>query len=145
MYSLIVRHKYTARMRQELVTQLDTNHPEYVIYVDVPESWGDRNGGPQTAAFLSALNEFMNRQYDKVGVAEIGEGAGRAPEFVWGDAAKTYLPQSDKVIYVLRRKQESLIPQNAATSGDAKSKLTASATKTRLAISTQLKTWPSSN
>jgi 4-amino-4-deoxy-L-arabinose transferase-like glycosyltransferase len=119
MYSLIVRHKYTARMRQEMLTQLTANRPEYVIYVDVTESWGDRNGDPKTAAFLSALNEFMDRQYGKVGVAEIGSLAAHAPEFVWGDAAKTFLPQSDSVIYVLKRKQEPLVPPNAATSGAA--------------------------
>jgi len=135
MYSLIVRHKYTARMRQEMLTQLNANRPEYVIYVDVTESWGDRNGNPQTAAFLSALNEFMDREYARVGVAEIGSPAAPALEFVWGDAAKTFLPQTDRVIYVLKRKQEALVPPNAETSGNAKSKLTLTAAKPRLAIS----------
>jgi hypothetical protein len=135
MYSLIVRHKYTARMRQEMLTQLNANRPEYIIYVDVTESWGDRNGDRQTAAFLSALNQFMDREYDKVGVAEIGIQGAREPEFVWGDAAKTFLPQSDRVIYVLKRNQDLVLP-NAGTSGDVKSKLTLTVAKPRLAIST---------
>ena len=105
MYSLIVRHKYTARMRQQMIDQLNTNHPEYVVYVDVLDSWGNRNGGAETSSFLSALSEFMDRQYERVGVAEISDQNRGTPIWVWGDDAKGYLPQSQKIIYVLRRKQ----------------------------------------
>jgi len=101
MYELIVRHKYTAQMRQEMLRELDTNRPEYVVYVDEWSSWGDRNGGAQTAAFLSALQLFMNSSYERVGVAEIGGAKGH----VWGDAARSYVPGSPSAIYVLKRTQ----------------------------------------
>jgi hypothetical protein len=78
----------------------------------------------------------MDREYGKVGVAEIESPASHTPKFVWGDAAKTFLPESDSVIYVLKRKQEPLVPLKAETSGDAKSKLTLTVAKPRLAIST---------
>jgi hypothetical protein len=101
MYSLVVRQKYTARMREEMIRELETNRPEYVVYVDFWDSWGDRQGGPELAAFLSRLHEFMDQGYERVGVTDIGNMASD----VWGDAAKSYQPHSSKVMYVLKRRQ----------------------------------------
>ncbi len=100
MYSLIGRQKYTAPMREQMIGELKSNCPEYLIYVDVWDSWGDRNGDAELAAFLARLQLFMNEQYEKVGVADIGDST----RYIWGDAAQTYLPQSSKVLYVLKRK-----------------------------------------
>lgn len=101
MYSLVVRQKYTARMREDMIRELETNRPEYIVYVDVWDSWGERQGGPELAAFLSRLQELMDQGYDKVGIADIG---GTTSD-VWGDAVRGYVPHSPNVIYVLRRKQ----------------------------------------
>jgi len=42
----------------------------------------------------------MQEQYEKVSVADLGEST----QYVWGEGAKTYVPHSDKVIYLLKRK-----------------------------------------
>ncbi len=100
MYSLIVHHKYTDRMRDEMMRELETNRPLYVVYVDVWDDWGPRDGGPQLATFLPRLREFMDRSYDVVGVADIGDQT----QYIWDAAAQNYRPRSPKAIYVLRRK-----------------------------------------
>jgi 4-amino-4-deoxy-L-arabinose transferase-like glycosyltransferase len=100
MYSLIVHHKYTDRMRDEMMSELEANRPLYVVYVDVWDDWGPREGGPQLAEFLPRLREFMNRSYEVVGVADIDEST----RYVWDAAAQNYRPHSSKAIYVLRRK-----------------------------------------
>jgi hypothetical protein len=101
MYSLIVRHRYTARMRAEMMQELEANRPQYVVYVDSFDSWGDR-AGQQPAEFLSGLHDYMNREYGVVGIAEIGE----RPEYFWGSAAESYLPESPNAIYVLKRRAD---------------------------------------
>ncbi len=101
MYSLIGRQKYTALMREDMMRELQANHPDYVVYVDVWDSWGERAGVPQAAGFLAWLQDFMKSSYERVGVADIGEQT----RYVWGDAAKTYMAQSSKVIYVLKRRE----------------------------------------
>jgi len=101
MYSLIVHHKYTARMRDEMMRELETNRPLYVVYVDVWDDWSGPEGGPELAEFLPRLHAFMDRSYEVVGVADIGEQT----EYVWDGAAQDYKPRSSKVIYVLRRKE----------------------------------------
>ncbi len=101
MYSLIVKQKYTARMRKEFMNELETNKPECVAYVDVWDSWGERAGVAQAEPFLARLDKFMDEEYVREGVADMGA----TTEYVWGPAAEDYRPQSSKVIYVLRRKQ----------------------------------------
>lgn len=101
MYSLIGRQKYTTRMRAEFMRELEQNQPDYLVYVDVWDSWGDRNGDSQLAGFLAGLQEYMSKAYDRVGVADIGSDT----RYIWGDAATTYVPVSSKVIYVLKRRE----------------------------------------
>ena len=100
MYSLIMRQKYTARMQQELIQEVETNRPEYVVYVDVAESWGERERAPQASAFLTWVREYTRAHYEADGIAELGE----SPVYVWGDAAKKYTPRAPEAIYVLKRK-----------------------------------------
>jgi 4-amino-4-deoxy-L-arabinose transferase-like glycosyltransferase len=100
MYSLIGRQKYTARMREEMMRELEENRPDYVVYVDVWDSWGDRDGGPQLAEFLAGLQKYRNENYETVGVADIGERT----EYLWGNVAQNYKPHSSSVIYILKRK-----------------------------------------
>jgi hypothetical protein len=102
MYSLIVRHRWTSRMREEFLRQLQTNKPEYLVYVDVWNSWGEREGVPQVAPFLERLRRYMNDGYEKEGVADIGV----TTQYVWGDTARTYTPRSSEAIYVLRRRPQ---------------------------------------
>lgn len=103
MYSLIVHHKYTERMREEMMRELETKRPLYVIYVDVWDDWGGLEGGPELAEFLPRLQTFVDQSYEVIGVADIGD----ATKYVWDGAARDYRPSSSKVIYVMRRKQAS--------------------------------------
>jgi len=105
-YSLIVWHKLTTRMREEFMRDLETNNPEYLVYVDVWDSWGEREGVPQAAPFLARLQKYMNEGYEKEGVANIGA----TTQYVWGEAARTYTPSSSSVIWVLRRRAQAKAP-----------------------------------
>ncbi len=105
MYSLIVHHKYTARMRDEMLQELETNRPLYVVYVDVWDDWGGPEGGPELAEFLPRLHAFMDRSYEEVGVADIRSDIGERTDYVWDAAAQGYQPRSSKAIYVMRRKE----------------------------------------
>lgn len=100
MYSLIGHQKYIDRMREEFKREVEVNRPEYLVYVDILDSWGERDGVPGASGFLAWMEEYKDQNYERAGVADIG-GQTR---YVWGDAAKTYVPESSEVIYVLKRK-----------------------------------------
>jgi DNA modification methylase len=103
MYALTARQTYTARMRQQMIQEIETCHPDLLVYVDDRDSWNYVDASaPQVVALLSWAQEYMQNQYERVGVVDIGESI----QYVWGDAARTYRPRSDKAMYVLRRKVE---------------------------------------
>jgi hypothetical protein len=104
MYSLTARQKYTTYMRQQMIQEIETGRPDLLIYVDDRESLGTWNAtAPEVIALLSWAQKYMQDQYERVGVVDIGESI----QYVWGDAARTYLPRSGKAIYVLKRKSAS--------------------------------------
>lgn len=105
MYSLIVRQKYTARMREEFMRELEGSKPEYLVYVDVWDSWGER-AVSQAEPFMSRLQKYMDDGYEREGVADIEV----TTQYAWGEAARKYRPLSAKVIYVLRRKTSAALP-----------------------------------
>jgi hypothetical protein len=39
MYPLMERHPYAARMQKEMIAEIETRKPEYLVYVDEPKSW----------------------------------------------------------------------------------------------------------
>jgi 4-amino-4-deoxy-L-arabinose transferase-like glycosyltransferase len=103
MYSLIVHHKFTGRMRDEMMRELNENRPLYVVYTDIWDDWGGPEGGPQLASFLPRLHQFMDQSYEVVGLADVGPQT----QYRWDAAARDYRPLSSKVIYLLRRKPGS--------------------------------------
>jgi 4-amino-4-deoxy-L-arabinose transferase-like glycosyltransferase len=102
MYSLIGHQKYTVPMRAGIMRELEQNRPEYLVYVDIWDSWGEREGSPQSSAFLAWLQDYMNESYERIGVVDVAEPS----EYVWGSSATAYTPTSSKVIYVLKRKPD---------------------------------------
>ncbi len=100
MYGLREKQKYAAFMQQQMIHETESNHPEYLVYLDVVNSWESRDPVPPDPGLLSWVKNYMQDHYERVGVADLGESI----QYVWGDAAKSYLPHSDKVIYVFKRK-----------------------------------------
>jgi hypothetical protein len=111
MYSLIVRHKYTAQMQSEMLHEVEMNRPQFLVYVDFFDSWGERKGMPQAAVFLDRLQKFREENYQQVGVAESARDSAdqKTPgtdqiTYIWGKTASSYVPRSENAIYVLERK-----------------------------------------
>ena len=100
MYSLVGHQKYLERMQDQMLGELRENRPEYLVYIDAWDSWGDRVHAPEAVKFLESLNAFMNSDYDEIGVADLGPATG----YVWGEAARSYVPKSGEAVYVLKRR-----------------------------------------
>jgi hypothetical protein len=101
MYSLIVRQKYTARMQKEFIDEVETNRPEYLVYADVADSWGeDRDRAPQAAEFLAWMRKYTEDHYVVDGIALLNEPV----VYIWGASAKNYpAVAGTPAIYTLKR------------------------------------------
>jgi hypothetical protein len=101
MYSLIVRQKYTERMQKELIDEVETNRPEYLVYVDVADSWGEgRDSAPQAAEFLAWVRQYAHEHYVVDGVAQFDE----PNVYLKGESARSYAGSpGTQAIYALKR------------------------------------------
>jgi hypothetical protein len=100
-YSLMEPQSHALEMQQEMIAEIEAARPEFVLFVNVPMSFG-RLPGSETLIF-SWANAYLHRQYEKVGTVDMNGPS----EYIWGDAAQGYQPRSRSFIDVFRRKQSA--------------------------------------
>lgn len=103
MYPLMERQRYAARMQEEMIREVETTHPTYLVLVQVATSWL-----PQTAStkrIVEWANLYSNRCYDLVGITDIVSL--NATRYVWDAQVTGYQPESNNLIFVFRRKSDS--------------------------------------
>jgi hypothetical protein len=102
------RQAFASQMEHELVNEVETAAPEFVVYVPIATSWG-RDHQSSTEVF-DWISQYVGNNYDLIGTAEIG------PEFTlynwdqgslahrqWKDAAGIFWP-SVPTMFVYRKK-----------------------------------------
>jgi hypothetical protein len=97
-YSLMEPHEYALDMQKEMIAEIEAAQPEFVVFVNVPASFG-RLPTSETLIF-SWADAFLRSNYELVGTADMLEQT----EYVSGEAAKIYRPHSHSFIQVFKRK-----------------------------------------
>jgi Dolichyl-phosphate-mannose-protein mannosyltransferase len=97
-YSLMEPQSHALQMQKEMISEIETAQPEFVVLVNVPESFG-RLPTSETMV-LSWADTYLPSEYELVGMADMLAET----EYVWGDAAQTYHPSSHSFIRVFKRK-----------------------------------------
>ena len=97
-YPLMEEQPFAARMQAEMVKQIESAKPKYLVYVGVPESWMRWPKSDMT--LLTWFNSGTQAgRWQLEGVADMSE---TQTHYVWGDAAREYRPLSEDVILVYR-------------------------------------------
>jgi hypothetical protein len=98
-YSLMEEQPYALEMQKEMIAEIEAARPEFVIFVNVAESFGRLPGSkPQIFAWAA---KYLPTHYERIGVVDMNDPT----DYVWGDAAKAYRRQSLLFIDVLKRKE----------------------------------------
>jgi hypothetical protein len=97
-YGLMEPQRFALEMQQEMIAEIEAARPEFVVFVNVPESFG-RLPTSETLV-LSWADAYLRSQYEKVGTVDMNQPT----EYIWGDAAQAYQPRSRSFIDVFRRK-----------------------------------------
>jgi len=97
-YPLVESQKYALDMQHDMAKEIEASRPEYIVFVQVPASWLATPGS--STFILDWFHKYVTDHYELVGVVDEV-----APEtrYVWGDAAKSYHPQSDASLGIFRR------------------------------------------
>jgi len=98
-YPLMEPQKYAATMQGEMIAQIETARPEFIVFVNVPASWLAQPNSSR--AIFSWVEGFCPRYYRSVGLVETGYKEASIPR--WGDRAVAAIPRSDTFVRVFQR------------------------------------------
>lgn len=111
-YPLVEPQPYAETMQHEMVNEIETNRPEYIVLVKVTTSWQAHPGSSRF--ILDWSKNYLATNYRIVGVAD--EISPTETRYVWEEAAKTYTEKSDAVIEIFRRTSATTLTPVAGAS-----------------------------
>ncbi len=99
MYGLVENQPYALTMQKELIHDIETSQPDYVVYVTGQTSWLRRPDSP--TALFEWWDAYQPQRYQQVvGVADVISAD--HTEYRWGDFG-TYKLQSGSAILIFKR------------------------------------------
>lgn len=97
MYGLDRPHPYVNAMQDEMISEIETASPEYIIYARVYDSWLDGRAGDR---IVNSINSYL-MYYTQVGLVELGTN--EKSICYWGPDAASRLPVGIQSISIFRR------------------------------------------
>jgi len=98
-YSLMEQHDYSLTMQKEMIQEVETSKPKFIVLVNVDASWLIQQESEKY--ILDWLDAYVKEKYFLVGVADI-----ISPDltvYKWHDAAKNYAVRSPAHVLILER------------------------------------------
>ncbi len=99
-YGLMENQKYTMMMQQEMIREIETARPSFIVYVNVSTSWLLRPDSNKS--IFEWFNKYV-QYYDRVGIIDIL--ALDKTEYRWKNDATRYKPHSNNYLIVFKRKE----------------------------------------
>jgi hypothetical protein len=99
-YGLMENQKYAHQMQKQMILEIESARPKYVVFVSCPTSWLARDNSDMTV--FEWAGEFVRKRYELVGIVDFL--ARDSIPFFWDEAVKGYWPMSSSYICVYRRK-----------------------------------------
>ncbi|MGH7941264.1 MAG: ArnT family glycosyltransferase [Limisphaerales bacterium] len=99
-YPLMERQPYASQMQAEMVSQIQTNKPEFLVFVSNPDSWHIQPGSDRS--IFNWFTRYSGASYERV--ALLDQISPNKTVFVTGDRLKNYHPDGRNYIGVFRRK-----------------------------------------
>ena len=100
-YPLMELQPYAPAMQRQMIGEIETTAPRFLVFVSATRSWVARPGSDRT---IFDWFERYQRDFTRVGVADILPQ--RQTEYRWGEAAAGYAPRSDVWLMVFERTNE---------------------------------------
>ncbi|MGO8794940.1 MAG: ArnT family glycosyltransferase [Candidatus Sulfotelmatobacter sp.] len=100
-YGLMEQQKYALEMQKQMISEIQSTRPQFLVAVNSPLSSLPIAGSPQALSFSSWANSYIGSQYELVGITDRVNGHA---EYYWGDEAKVYQPRSQNTVGVFKRK-----------------------------------------
>jgi 4-amino-4-deoxy-L-arabinose transferase-like glycosyltransferase len=100
-YALMESHPYALEMQKEMIQEVETAKPKYLVFVNVPTSWLIKS---QSNPFVFKwLKSYPIKHYELKGVIDIISNTKTL--YLWGEKAKRYKSRSNCNLYVFKRRK----------------------------------------
>ena len=97
-YPLMELQPYASAMQREMIKEIETAAPRFLVFVSATRSWIARPDSDQT---IFGWFEAYQRGFTRVGVVDIPPQ--QETVYRWGDAAAGYAPRSDVWLMIFER------------------------------------------
>ena len=98
-YPIMGSHEYAQQMQNEMIEQIETARPKFIVLVRMRTSWIT---GPSSESVIADWSKrYLSTYYKTVGVIDIIPA--ERTDYIWGDQALTYSPKSRGYLVVLQR------------------------------------------
>jgi hypothetical protein len=98
-YGMMEPQPLARRMQEEMIQEIETAQPQYIVFVNIVTSWLPQN---TERLIFQWLDRYVSTKYRRVGVADI-LSADRT-EYRWDKDAEGYQPRSQTYLTVFQRK-----------------------------------------
>lgn len=98
-YPLMGKHGYALKMQQEMIQEIESARPKFLVFVNVPTSWLIR---PESEGMIfDWFKQYQQKYYMPVGFIDIIPW--KQAIYRWGEEALHYSPRSKYWLVVLQR------------------------------------------
>ena len=102
-YALMETHPFAPKMQQEMIREIETANPKYLVFVNISTSWLVR---PQSVRrIFQWFDEYRKGSYEIVGIVDILSM--NKTVSLWNEDARRYSPRSPHWMAVFKRKDPS--------------------------------------
>ncbi|MDB6068328.1 MAG: hypothetical protein JWR26_4536 [Pedosphaera sp.] len=98
-YALMEPQPFSMRMQKEMISEIETARPDYLVWVQVKTSWLNHPGSDTT--IFGWADQYTAAHYDTVGIVDMYRGG---TDFFWDAEAKGKLPASKVNLCIYKRK-----------------------------------------
>lgn len=102
-YALMETQPYAAKMQQEMIREIESVHPRYLVFSWIDYSWMAQKESDQT--IVAWGHAYVRSCYDPVGVADIFSKD--ETHMAWDDEVRTYEALTGDLVYTFRRKSDA--------------------------------------
>jgi hypothetical protein len=99
-YGLVEIQPYNRQMQQEYISQAEKAKPEFVLFINVANSWMIHPDAPRDIKKWG--DQYMVNNYSPVGLVEVHHD--RPADFFWNEEARLRKPQTVEFILILKKK-----------------------------------------
>ena len=97
-YALMETHPYALSMQKEMIKEIESVKPRYLVYVNVPGSWMYRRKSKRL--IFNWFNSYWKKHYKRVGIVDISK---KGTNYRWGENVIGYRVKSRTSVSIFRR------------------------------------------